>query len=61
MYRGSKGIRQDGWISEKLKTLGRIWDIQNMFEPNEIVSLKTNPKVARQVEEKNNSITKSGK
>ena len=52
MYRGSKGIRQDGWISEKLKTLGRIWDIQNMFEPNEIVSLKTNPKVARQVEGK---------
>ena len=42
-----------GWISEKLKTLGRIWDIQNMFEPNEIVNLKKNPKVARQVKEKN--------
>ena len=50
-----------GWISEKLKTLGRIWDIQNMFEPKEIVNLKKNPKVARQVKEKNISITKLGK
>ena len=32
------------WISE-LKTLGRTWDIQNMFEPNETVNLKKNPKV----------------
>ena len=34
----AKGSGRMGWISEKLKTLGRIWDIQNMFEPNKIIN-----------------------
>lgn len=41
-----------GWISEKLKTLGRIWDIQNMFEPNEIVNLKKIPKLQGRLKKK---------